>query len=202
MKKLLLAAASVAATLGMQAPASAQSYFLGQVILFSGNYCPRDFTYASGQLLSIGSNQALFSLLGTYYGGDGRSTFKVPDLNGRMPMGYGTGPGLTPRAIGQRFGTQSTVLSVNNLPAHSHTLYASTGGPNTSSPLGANFATFGLLPNGNPARVYSADAPIADQSARSDMIATTGSSQPLTIQQPVLGMSYCINTQGIYPNRN
>lgn len=202
MKKLLLAAASFAATLGVQAPASAQSHFTGQIMLFSGNFCPRDFTFASGQLLSINSNPALFSLLGTYYGGDGRSTFKVPDLNGRMPMGYGTGPGLTPRAIGQRFGTQETTLTVANMPSHSHTLYASTGGPNTTSPLGANFATFGLLPNGNPARVYSADGASADQSARSDMIATTGSSQPLSIQQPVLGMTYCINTQGIYPNRN
>ncbi|MFS2318833.1 phage tail protein [Maricaulis sp. D1M11] len=202
MKKLLLAAASFAATLGVQAPVSAQDHFTGQIMLFAGNFCPRNFTYASGQLLSISSNSALFSLLGTHYGGDGRTTFKVPDLNGRMPMGFGTGPGLTPRTIGLRFGTQDTVLTLANLPSHSHTLYASTGGPNTTSPQGADFATFGLLPSGNPARVYSADTASADQSARSDMISTTGSNDYLDIQQPVLGMSYCINTQGIYPSRN
>lgn len=202
MKKLLLAAASFAATLGVQAPVSAQNHFTGQIMLFAGNFCPRNFTYASGQLLSISSNPALFSLLGTHYGGDGRTTFKVPDLNGRMPMGYGTGPGLTTRFIGQRFGTQDTVLTVANMPSHSHTLYASTGGPDTTSPYGTNFATFGLLPNGNPARVYSADGASADQTARSDMISTTGSNDYLDIQQPVLGMSYCINTQGIFPSRN
>ena len=208
MKHILTSALALSASLAVSAPSIAQSYFLGEIFMFSGNYCPRDTTMASGQTVSIGQNSALFSLLGTRWGGDGRTSFSLPDLNGRMPMGAGQGPGLSHRVVGQRFGQQYTTLTTDNLPGHTHTLYATDAGPATPDPYQASLATFGLLPNGNPARVYTDGDASADQTAHSSMIQPTGGhasteeTAPTLIQQPVLGVTYCIATQGTYPSRN
>ena len=96
--------------------------FIGEIQLFGFNFAPRNFTTCSGQLLSISQYQALFSLLGTIYGGDGRTTFGLPDLRGRTPISFGQGPGLTNRVIGQRIGTETTTMTIANLPAHKHTV--------------------------------------------------------------------------------
>lgn len=96
--------------------------FLGEISWFAGNFAPRGWAFCNGQLLSIAQNTALFSLLGTIYGGDGRTTFALPDMRGRSPMHFGTGPGLSARQIGERGGTEANTLSVGNLPAHTHTI--------------------------------------------------------------------------------
>ena len=96
--------------------------YLGEISWFAGNFAPRGWAFCDGQLLSISDNQALFSLLGTIYGGDGRTTFALPDMRGRSPMHYGSGPGLTPRRVGERGGSETNSLSTANLPSHSHTI--------------------------------------------------------------------------------
>ena len=96
--------------------------FLAEIRIVAFNFAPRGWATCDGQLLPISQNQALFSLVGTMYGGDGRTTFGVPDLRGRVPIHRGTGPGLTPRTQGQSGGSETNVLNVNQLPAHSHTI--------------------------------------------------------------------------------
>lgn len=93
---------------------------MASIMLFAGNFAPRGWAFCEGQLLSIDQYQALFSLLGTTYGGDGRTNFKLPDLRGRVPIGPGTGPGLTPRVLGQKLGAETTTLTINELPSHNH----------------------------------------------------------------------------------
>lgn len=208
MKHILTSALALSASLAVSAPSIAQDYFLGEIFMFSGNYCPRNTAMASGQTVSIAQNSALFSLLGTQWGGDGRTSFNLPDLNGRMPMGAGQGPGLSHRMVGQRFGQEDITLTTDNLPAHTHTFYATSAGPSLTNPHFASLATYGLLPNGNPARVYTDGIASADQTAHPDMILEAGGdfiseqTEPTLIQQPILGVTYCIATQGTYPTRN
>jgi microcystin-dependent protein len=119
--------------------ANAQEPFIGEIKMFGGNFAPRGFAFCDGQLLSISQNTALFAILGTTYGGDGRTTFGLPDLRGRVPVHAGTGPGLSSYRIGQKGGTETTTITVANLPAHSHPYAApavSEDG-NTSVPTGA-----------------------------------------------------------------
>ncbi len=92
--------------------------FVGEIRMFAGNFAPRNFAFCDGQLVAISQNNALFSLFGTIYGGDGRTTFGLPDLRGRVPLHMGTGPGLSPRPIGQKGGSETVALSAANLPAH------------------------------------------------------------------------------------
>lgn len=94
--------------------------FLGQIIMFGGNFAPRGWAFCNGSLIAINQNQALFSLLGTTYGGDGRTTFALPDLRGRAPIHYGQGPGLSNRTLGEKSGVESNILNVNQLPSHNH----------------------------------------------------------------------------------
>ncbi|WP_430974469.1 tail fiber protein, partial [Sunxiuqinia rutila] len=99
--------------------------FVAQISMFGGNFAPRNWAFCDGQLLAISSHTALFSLLGTTYGGDGRTTFALPDLRGRTPVHAGNGPGLSPRALGSKFGSEQTTLTTNNLPSHNHTVTVS-----------------------------------------------------------------------------
>src|SRR6187200_2070228 len=96
--------------------------FIGEIMLFAGNFAPRGWAFCNGQLLSIAQNTALFSLLGTTYGGDGQTTFALPNFQGRFPMHWGNGSGLSLRTLGEVSGTESTTLTINNLPAHTHPL--------------------------------------------------------------------------------
>lgn len=198
MRKQILAIASAGALAAIaQAPASAQSLdeaVIGDIIAVGFGYCPRNYQEAAGQLLPIMNYQALYSLLGTTYGGDGRSTFALPNLQGRIPVHMGTGTGLSPVSQGQASGSYQVTLTTNNLPSHSHTLNASTGTNDTTSPQNAYFAT--LAPN---QVAYTSQV---NTTMDSDTIGNTGGNTPVAITAPTIALRYCIATQGVYPSRN
>lgn len=169
--------------------------YIGQIILVGFNFAPRGFAFCHGQLLSIAQYQALFSLLGTTYGGDGRSTFALPDLRGRAPIGFGAGPGLTPRTLGQRSGLESNVLNVNNLPAHNHTVSLAVAEEgNTDDPNGHYIA-------GNGTQSFTT-APDSNKNLGPSNSGNTGGSSAVNNMQPYLAMNYCIALQGIFPPRS
>lgn len=187
--------------------------YLGMVFLFAGNFAPRGYAFAQGQLLQIQQNSALFSLLGTTYGGDGRTTFGLPDLRGRVPVGVGTGPGLTNRALGQRFGTETSTGAVSGVNAHSHglaehshALRATTTGGDLTSPSGALLADDGSDRIYSTANVANPDATMAGSaiapSGGNTGDAGSGASASVPTLPPSLGLNYVICTQGLYPSRS
>ena len=115
--------------------------FIGEISLFASNFAPRGWALCDGQLLPISTNTALFALLGTTYGGDGRTTFGLPDLRGRLPVHAGTGPGLTQRRLGERSGVEQVTLSTTELPSHGHAVRGNSGVANRQSPVNAVWAS-------------------------------------------------------------
>ena len=204
---MLAASAALACLTGAIAPASAQDTepFIAQVIWLPYTFCPLGWTAAQGQLLSIASNTALFSLIGTTYGGDGRTTFALPDLRGRAVMGDDQGPGLSPRTLGEKAGAETGTLTTAQMPQHTHA--ASTSivmrGTTTASD---DAAPGGNVPgNGGVTRVYVAGAANVDMApgavAATTSVAPAGSSLPFSNMQPSLTLLPCIATQGIFPSR-
>ena len=174
-------------------------YYLGQLALFGFNFTPTGFFPCDGRILPIQQYTALFSLLGTTYGGNGSTTFALPDLRGRMVLGQGNGPGLTPRHIGEASGTETNTLLLTNLPAHNHAVLCTSNPGNAESPSGAIPASFGtsLPPAGPYATGTAANATMA-----ASTIAPTGGSQPVDNMQPYLVLNWCIAYQGIFPSRD
>ncbi|HZD04287.1 MAG TPA: tail fiber protein, partial [Longimicrobiales bacterium] len=119
--------------------------FVGEIRMFAGNFAPRGWAFCDGQLLAVSQNDALFSLLGTIYGGDGRTTFGLPDCRGRIPLHAGSGPGLTPRALGSKGGAGKVTLTVNQLPSHTHPLQGSTDNGLDPNPGGNLLASSTVL---------------------------------------------------------
>lgn len=171
-------------------------FYIGQILMFAGSYAPQNWAFCQGQLYPIASYNALFAILGTQYGGDGRTTFALPDLRGRVPVGTGNGPGLTPRMNGQKFGAESVTLTVGEMPAHGHTPqgFEGRGGDADTNP-GDN--TWGPSPN-EP--VYNRAAP--NTAMDSNSISQTGGNQGHMNVQPGLGMNYIICINGLFPPRN
>lgn len=182
--------------------------FLGQVMLFAGNFAPRGWAFCNGQLMSIAQNTALFSILGTTYGGDGITTFALPDLRGRSPVAWGQGPGLSPIDIGEKAGTESVTLALGNMPIHTHpatpALTAAqpasnhpgdtdTPGP-TTVPAAAGGNT--IYSNNDPDTSFKG-GPVSG----SINVGTAGGSQPFANRSPYLAMSYVIALEGIFPSR-
>ena len=167
--------------------------FVGEVRMFAGNFAPRGWAFCDGQLLAVSQNDALFSLLGTIYGGDGRTTFGLPDLRGRVPIHAGSGPGLSPRRLGAKAGTENETLIVNQLPSHSHSWKAATAVAQNRSPAGNGLAS----PTGD---LYSTSAP--NTSLRSNTISNIGGSRKHTNLMPFLCINFIIALFGIYPSRN
>jgi microcystin-dependent protein len=165
--------------------------FYGEIVLFAGNFAPRGWAFCDGQLLSIAQNTALFSLLGTTYGGNGQTTFALPDLRGRTPIGPRQGPGLSNRDLGQQVGEENVTLTVNQLPAHNHPLRGSDGAVNSTKPTSAVPAKGGSYSTANP------NVTMHPQAA-----GISGGSQPHDNMQPSLGLNYIICIEGIYPSRN
>jgi len=168
--------------------------FVGEIRLFAGNFAPTGWALCDGQLLPISQNTALFSLLGTFYGGDGKSNFALPNLQGRFPIHQGTGPGLTPRSVGETGGAASVTLAKNQVPAHRHALKAALS-PGTGTP-GSNSS---LSPVSGGAPVYRIPANRVSMDAAT--VGTTGASQPHENRQPYLTLSFIIALQGVYPPR-
>lgn len=176
---------------------------LGQICLFGFNFVPRGWAACNGQLLPISQNTALFALLSTQYGGDGQSTFALPDLRGRVPLGPGQGPGLNPYNVGDQGGNQSVTITSAQMPAHNHTLTGS-GNAATTSTLSGNVlaSSNGVTASEDSVTVNTygpAGGPVtADPSA----IGASGNGQPLGIMPPYLCLNYCIATEGIFPSRS
>lgn len=179
--------------------------FLAEIMMFGGNFAPRGWAMCNGQLLSIAQNTALFSLLGTTFGGDGVTTFGLPDLRGRVPMHWGTGGGLSPRVLGERAGTENATLTVNNLPSHTHVSTLSASMPSNSGAGNAD------SPNGNiPAGNATQENYSALNTANGTMspitlaggIQPAGGNVPFPIMQPYLALTFCVALEGIYPSRN
>ena len=164
--------------------------FLGQVMMFAGNFAIRNWAYCDGALLPISQNSALFSILGTTYGGDGRTTFGLPDLRGRVPRGFGNGPGLSNVPLGQWSGSETVVLNESQLPPHSHGMLGASEDAVSSNPAGRYCATT----EGN---VYhgTGDAPMGGT-------ANTGGGQSISLMNPYLGITFLIALQGLFPSRN
>jgi microcystin-dependent protein len=171
--------------------------FIGELMLFGGNFCPRGWADASGQLLAVSQNEALFSLLGTMYGGDGRTTFGLPDLRGRVPLHAGQGPGLTNRHQGSRGGQETVTLSVTQMPSHSHALVG------TSDLATQLVPQSNLLASKERIRKYRSPAEGADLVDLSETsVGSTGNSQAHDNMPPYLTLRWCIALQGVYPSRN
>jgi microcystin-dependent protein len=191
------------------APQKAQAQaepFLGQISAFANSFCPRGWAEANGQLLPISSYSALFSLMGTTYGGDGRTTFALPDLRGRSIVHPGTGPGLSPYAWGQRGGTETRTLTINELPSHNHMVNANNGQNGFADRKGPGNDFLGspsYNAPGNPAEdiyIYSDQDP--NQQMYPRMIENTGGRQPFDIRDPYLAVRMCVALQGLYPSRS
>ncbi len=180
--------------------------FIGEIKIFGFNFAPQSYQLCAGQIMSIAQNTALFSLLGTTYGGNGQTTFALPDLRGRMPIGQGQGPGLPNYSMGQLAGTTNVTLLTSNMPQHVHTLNA------MQVKIQANTANADeLSPDGNyPATasnaVYSGSgASPGVYMGGTQVTGTTdisGSSLPFNIQNPYLTINYSIAIYGIFPSRN
>ena len=162
--------------------------------MFAGNFAPRGWAFCDGQLLAVSQNDALFSLLGTIYGGDGRMTFGLPDMRGRVPLHEGTGPGLSPRRLGSKGGSERETITVNQLPAHNHPMVGTTQAADTKDPTNALPAT---LATENIYRT-SGNTTLMNESSSSD---SGGLGQAHTNLMPTLCVHFIIALVGIYPSR-
>ncbi len=164
--------------------------FVGQLMCVGFNFAPRGWALCQGQLISISQNTALFSLLGTMYGGDGRTTFGLPDLRGRIPLGSGQGPGLQSYQQGEQGGVEAVTVTGATLPSHSHGVSGAEGEATESNPAGATLATGGSY------------ASSANSQMSAAMIAPSGGgSQPHDNHQPYVVINWIIATDGTFPSR-
>lgn len=165
--------------------------YLAEIKLFACNFAPRGWALCQGQLLPINQNQALFSILGTQYGGNGQTTFALPDLRSRVAIHQGQGPGLSPYLVGQQSGEETHTLTLAELPAHTHVARA-------SSAVGGSVGPSGQVPARNAAQVpqYGASA---NTIMAPGAISSVGESQPHGNMQPYLALNYCIALQGVFP---
>ena len=171
--------------------------FIAEIRIFAGNFAPRGWAFCDGQMLPIDQNTALFSLIGTIYGGDGRTTTALPNLQGRAPMHPGRGSGLTDRRIGQRAGTETVTLSEAQIPSHTHKLRATTNLGNVTTPT--NTSSFARAAGATP---YQTDTTTNLVDLASAAVSTTGGGQAHTNMQPFLTMNFIIALVGTYPSRS
>ena len=176
--------------------------YLGGIFIFAGNFAPRGYMLCQGQLLNISQYAALFAILGTTYGGNGTTTFGLPDLRGRAPIGQGTGTGLSPVLLGQLGGTQNVTILTSNMPVHTHAISVNSavGGANQNVGKG-NYLGGTNDGSGNPYPAYSAAATAGSTMAAAS-VRSVGGSVPISVESPYLGINYIIAIVGIFPTRN
>lgn len=171
----------------------ADTPYLSEIKVFSFNFAPKGWAMCNGQLLPINQNQALFALLGTQYGGDGRVNFALPNLRGRVPLHFGQRPGLSSYVQGQAAGEDAHTLISTEMPAHVHAAVASSNSPNANTPAGNFWASnSGFSP-------YSATL---NEVMAATALANAGGSQPHENRSPFLTLNFCIALQGVFPSRN
>ena len=168
--------------------------YVGEIRMFGGNFPPMGWAFCDGSILSIAENDVLFSLIGTTYGGDGQTTFALPDLRGRMPIHQSQGPGTSNRIIGQPGGSESVTLLVSQLPAHNHTALANAGSGNADTPTGTYWSGSATTPQYVPGDQ-------ANTNMNTAAIGSNGQSQPHDNMQPFLAVSFIIALNGIYPSQ-
>jgi microcystin-dependent protein len=173
---------------------SAMEPFIGQIIMFGGNFAPRSWAFCDGQLLAISENEALFSILGTTFGGDGRTTFGLPDLRGRAPVHGGNGPGLSNVRLGEKGGTETVTLNTSQMPQHTHSLNASSLDATSPNPTG------NVLARAEAESLY-VDIP-TNTTMNSNSINNTGGTQSHNNMQPFQCINFIIALQGTFPSRN
>jgi microcystin-dependent protein len=166
--------------------------FVGEIRMFAGNFAPRGWSFCDGQLLAISQNDALFSLFGTIYGGDGRTTFGLPDLRGRIPIHAGSGPGLSQRRLGAKAGEEAVTLTSSQLPSHTHGWRATDTAAQNQSPAGELLAR-------TTANVYSDQAPSAQMR---DAVTPTGGGSSHSNVQPFQCVHFIVALFGVYPSRS
>ncbi|SHM89454.1 phage tail protein [Mucilaginibacter sp. OK098] len=175
---------------------------LGSISLFAGNFAPRGWALCNGQLLPISQYAALFSILGTTYGGNGTTTFALPNFQGIMPMHWGTGPGLTPRVIGEFAGTENVTLLTSEMPAHNHLVNASTTTATQGTPTNGILAlSIDNDAGGNPLN-FIPPAGNANTTLAPEAIGLTGNSLPHNNMPPFLAVTFIIAMEGVFPSRN
>ncbi|MFA7379415.1 MAG: tail fiber protein [Bacteroidia bacterium] len=181
---------------------------IGEIRMFAGNFAPKTWAFCSGQIVNIASNTALFSILGTTYGGNGTTTFALPDLRGRMAVGTGTGPGLSPIALGAKSGVETITLTTNNLPPHTHAGMGTVNGnwgmtaaeeASTNVPSG-NVPASGQKMWGTDNAVNMGTAPVSGSITAT--IANSGAGFPFSVMGPYLAVYYIICQNGLFPSRN
>jgi microcystin-dependent protein len=168
--------------------------FVGEIRMFAGNFAPRGWAYCDGQLLAVSQNDALFSLFGTIYGGDGRTTFGLPDLRGRVPIHAGSGPGLSSRRIGAKGGAEMVTLTTNELPSHTHPVKGTNDAAEATEPAG------NLPAQSTTIDLYVTAAPTVDFNAAA--IPGVGGSQSHSNLMPFLCIHFIVALFGIYPSRS
>jgi microcystin-dependent protein len=169
--------------------------FVAEIRIFPYNFAPRGWAFCNGQIMPIDQNTALYSLLGTTYGGNGQTTFALPNMQGRVPMNSGTGPGLDPYTLGESAGSATITLTASEMPGHQHAVSGTTAAAGLASPANNLWAPGA---GRTPPPLYQSSAP--------DKLmlptGTVGGSQPHNNMQPFLCVNFCIALQGIYPARN
>lgn len=198
--------------------------FMGTIMPFGFDYPPVDWVACNGQVLPVSQNNALFALIGTFYGGDGRATFGVPDLRGRMPIGFGTGPGLPNYVLGEKDGSPSVILTSSQMPTHSHTVLANPGNPHASGNLQVTVQAAGTA--SNPATIPTTTNNVLGASGTGQQAAaiwsdaltqpvdmagvaintnatvgTAGNNLPVETMNPYLALNFCMAVNGIFPSR-
>jgi microcystin-dependent protein len=179
--------------------------FVAEIRIFAGNFAPTGWALCNGQLMPISQNTALFSLLGTTYGGDGKSTFGLPNLQGCAPMQAGQGPGLSLRDLGETAGEPTVTLQQTEMPIHNHTLAATTTtgttATSTNNQLALATAGGGKQSSGNVVNYYSSNVNQATTPLSPNGLASAGGNQPHNNMMPYLGLTFIIALQGIFPPR-
>ena len=177
--------------------------YLGEIRMFTFNFAPKGWAFCNGQLMAISQNQALFALLGTYYGGNGQSTFQLPNMQGAVPIHQGQGSGLSLYTVGQAGGSQSVTLLMSQVPPHSHTFNVTTASA-TSATIGNTVVPAApALTNASAYAVaQAADPSLVPQTLAPGVMSSVGGSQPHSNLMPYLCINFCIALQGIFPSQN